>query len=121
MAGVDVLNCGVLGSGSTYVYGYCDATYKEKMNEEETVTFVKNSECEIEDLLLNLRTNDIDVTHSCSLNSFVSCHEPRWIIRWMCPYVCNQEGRSAKDLYSGQRVASVSLTGKVSFNPCNNF
>jgi 20S proteasome subunit beta 1 len=25
------------------VYGYCDATYKDKMNEEETVTFVKNS------------------------------------------------------------------------------
>lgn len=34
---------GGIGSGSTYVYGYCDATYKDKMNEEETVTFVKNS------------------------------------------------------------------------------
>ena len=48
-----MLICGVSGSGSTYVYGYCDATYKEKMNEEETVTFVKNSACEIEDLLLD--------------------------------------------------------------------
>ena len=31
------------GSGSTYVYGYCDATYKEGWNEEETINFVKNS------------------------------------------------------------------------------
>ena len=34
-----------LGSGSTYVYGYCDATYQEGWNEEQTVKFVKNSEC----------------------------------------------------------------------------
>lgn len=32
------------GSGSTYVYGYCDATYRDNMSEEETVNFVKNSE-----------------------------------------------------------------------------
>ncbi|OCF35461.1 20S proteasome subunit beta 1 [Kwoniella heveanensis BCC8398] len=31
------------GSGSTYVYGYCDATYREGWNEEETVQFVKNT------------------------------------------------------------------------------
>jgi 20S proteasome subunit beta 1 len=31
------------GSGSTYVYGYCDATYKEGWGQEETVEFVKNS------------------------------------------------------------------------------
>jgi hypothetical protein len=101
MAGVDVLICGVVGSGSTYVYGYCDATYKEKMNEEETVTFVKNSECNIETPVLCLRTGLTDLVHSCLPNSLVACHEPRWIIRWMCPYVCYQEGRCAKDLYSG--------------------
>ncbi|WWD15926.1 hypothetical protein CI109_100350 [Kwoniella shandongensis] len=33
------------GSGSTYVYGYCDATYREGWSEEETVKFVKNSGC----------------------------------------------------------------------------
>lgn len=32
------------GSGSTYVYGYCDATYKEGWGRDETVNFVKNSE-----------------------------------------------------------------------------
>lgn len=32
------------GSGSTYVYGYCDATYREGWNEEETIKFVKDSE-----------------------------------------------------------------------------
>jgi len=33
----------MIGSGSTYVYGYCDATYREGWSEEETVQFVKNS------------------------------------------------------------------------------
>ena len=31
------------GSGSTYVYGYCDATYKEGWDRDQTVEFVKNS------------------------------------------------------------------------------
>jgi 20S proteasome subunit beta 1 len=30
------------GSGSTYIYGYCDAAYKEGMNKEEAIDFVKN-------------------------------------------------------------------------------
>lgn len=32
------------GSGSTYVYGYCDATYRDGWGRDETVQFVKNSE-----------------------------------------------------------------------------
>ncbi|BEJ02741.1 hypothetical protein CcaverHIS631_0705360 [Cutaneotrichosporon cavernicola] len=31
------------GSGSTYVYGYCDATYRENWGEEQTIEFVKNT------------------------------------------------------------------------------
>lgn len=31
------------GSGSTYVYGYCDATYQDGWGRNETVNFVKNS------------------------------------------------------------------------------
>lgn len=31
------------GSGSTYVYGYCDATYQEGWGKEQTVQFVKNT------------------------------------------------------------------------------
>ncbi|KAH7887868.1 nucleophile aminohydrolase [Phlebopus sp. FC_14] len=31
------------GSGSTYVYGYCDATYQEGWGRDETVDFVKNT------------------------------------------------------------------------------
>ncbi len=30
------------GSGSTYIYGYCDSTYKPGMNQEECKQFVKN-------------------------------------------------------------------------------
>ena len=31
------------GSGSTYIYGYTDAHWKEDMTEEEGIDFVKNS------------------------------------------------------------------------------
>ncbi|GAA6005243.1 hypothetical protein JCM10207_002911 [Rhodosporidiobolus poonsookiae] len=31
------------GSGSTYIYGYCDATYREDFTKEETIDFVRNS------------------------------------------------------------------------------
>ena len=31
------------GSGSTYIYAYCDATYKPGMNKEQCRTFVKNA------------------------------------------------------------------------------
>ncbi|RKO89156.1 nucleophile aminohydrolase, partial [Blyttiomyces helicus] len=31
------------GSGSTYIYGYCDATYKEGMSKEEAIEFTRNS------------------------------------------------------------------------------
>ncbi|KAF9055101.1 20S proteasome subunit [Hymenopellis radicata] len=31
------------GSGSTYVYGYCDATYQDGWGRDETVNFVKNT------------------------------------------------------------------------------
>ncbi|EEH04422.1 proteasome component [Histoplasma capsulatum G186AR] len=31
------------GSGSTYIYGYCDANWREGMTEEEGIEFVKNS------------------------------------------------------------------------------
>lgn len=31
------------GSGSTYVYGYCDATYQDGWGKDETIEFVKNS------------------------------------------------------------------------------
>ena len=31
------------GSGSTYIYGYCDANWKEGMSEAEAVAFVKGA------------------------------------------------------------------------------
>lgn len=31
------------GSGSTYIYGYCDANWRENMSEEEGVKFVKGA------------------------------------------------------------------------------
>ena len=35
-----------LGSGSTYIYGHCDATYKKKMTKEECYRFVANGKNE---------------------------------------------------------------------------
>ena len=38
-----VKNCiFVVGSGSTYIYGHCDATYKPGMTKEECFAFVSN-------------------------------------------------------------------------------
>ena len=31
------------GSGSTYIYGYCDANWKEDMTEEEGIKFVRGA------------------------------------------------------------------------------
>lgn len=42
------------GSGSTYVYGYCDATYQEGWGKDETIKWVKNSAYSI--LILLYRT-----------------------------------------------------------------
>ena len=30
------------GSGSTYIYGFCDANFRENMTKEEGIEFVKN-------------------------------------------------------------------------------
>lgn len=30
------------GSGSTFIYGYCDAEYKDNMTKEEAIKFTKN-------------------------------------------------------------------------------
>jgi 20S proteasome subunit beta 1 len=35
------------GSGSTYIYGYCDSVYKEGMNKNEAIEFVKNGNISI--------------------------------------------------------------------------
>ncbi|KAF8428136.1 nucleophile aminohydrolase [Tirmania nivea] len=33
----------ISGSGSTYIFGYCDSNWKDDMNEEEAVAFVKGA------------------------------------------------------------------------------
>ena len=39
------------GSGSTYIYGYCDAHYKAGMTKEECMDFVKNGRFMFEAIL----------------------------------------------------------------------
>lgn len=31
------------GSGSTYIYGYCDTNYRQNMNEAEAIDFLKHA------------------------------------------------------------------------------
>lgn len=40
---ISVSSSSFLGSGSTYIYGYCDSTWKPGMSREETLEFVKNA------------------------------------------------------------------------------
>lgn len=40
----DVMYVPCPGSGSTYIYGYCDATFREDWGREETIEFVRNCE-----------------------------------------------------------------------------
>lgn len=42
------------GSGSTYIYGYCDANYRDTWGKEETVEFVRNGASYLSLLLLSL-------------------------------------------------------------------
>ena len=30
------------GSGSTYIYGYCDSVYRKDMTQEEAIQFIRN-------------------------------------------------------------------------------
>ena len=32
------------GSGSTYIYGYCDSVFKDNMTKDEAIEFTKNGE-----------------------------------------------------------------------------
>lgn len=51
------------GSGSTYIYGFCDANYKENMTKDECLVFVSNG------IIL--------LIFSC-----FTCHVSRWFFRW---------------------------------------
>lgn len=77
----------VTGSGSTYVYGYCDATYKEGWGRDETVNFVKNSAYSVIDLVRPVLIIFISAPSSRTRN--VS----RWFIWRGHPYVRNYRGR----------------------------
>lgn len=66
------------GSGSTYVYGYCDATYREGWGEAETVEFVRNSKFE-----------PSPITHVSTRTS----HGARWFVRRLYPYVRHHKGQ----------------------------
>lgn len=40
-----LVNLSSLGSGSTYIYGHCDSTYRRGMDREQCIRFVQNGKC----------------------------------------------------------------------------
>ena len=56
------------GSGSTYVYGYCDATYQEGWDRDQTVEFVKNSTSSFTALLLSCDADRVYSTCTCNVS-----------------------------------------------------
>lgn len=72
----------LVGSGSTYVYGYCDATYQEGWNEEQTVQFVRNSKS-------NTYSKHPPLSNVLAIYSVSS--KP---LRSPCPETVRQEARS---------------------------
>ena len=55
--------CAIGGSGSTYIYGYVDAHYKEGMSKDECLKFVSNGE-----LVLSEDMNTLHVSLQCQVN-----------------------------------------------------
>jgi len=60
------------GSGSGFIYGYCDANWKEKMTFEEARTFAINGNKLFTKKVLNL------------LSSYFFGYVQRWFFRWLC-------------------------------------
>ena len=86
------------GSGSAYIYGYCDSNWKEGWGEEETVEFVKNGE-----LRSSERSAGLPMT-PC-LNSAEPGHEPRWLVRGHDPHGRHLRRWCAEALYSRKPAA----------------
>lgn len=78
---VHLLKRTLIGSGSTYVYGYCDATYQEGWGKDETINFVRNSTptCRISCRWLTANSN----------NSSGTGNVARWLLWWGYPHVCH--------------------------------
>ena len=52
------------GSGSTYIYGYCDATWKAGWGKHQTIEFVKNGKFPIASICRSLQ----NLSLTCSIN-----------------------------------------------------
>lgn len=73
------------GSGSTYIYGLVDSTYKEGMTKEECKEFVKKGNIKYYFLCLEFPF----VTIFMVFGSDFTCHGKRWFIRWCHPFGCH--------------------------------
>ena len=63
-----MLICSHTGSGSTYIYGYCDANFKKGMDKEKCIDFVKNCK-----FMLNNTANYYSVCTCAKGYAFVVC------------------------------------------------
>lgn len=72
---------GIGGSGSSYVYGFIREFFREGMNRNETVEFVKKGNYR---LGTNTKKNNSFQLIECVFNSFsyLACNVFRWQFRW---------------------------------------
>lgn len=87
------------GSGSTYVYGYCDATYREGWGRDETINFVKNS--------VFFPSFSALVLFTESKISIGAGNVARWFLGWCYPHVCHHRRQGGKALCTRERTAQV--------------
>lgn len=98
------------GSGSTYVYGWCDATYREDWNKDETVKFVTESASPL--LVTVLAPSLLPDVALRPVRSSCARHESRRVQRGHDPPRHHHRGRRRARLCARERAAAC-----VSFPP----
>lgn len=79
------------GSGSAYIYGFCDRYFKPNMEKDEALAFLRKG------LLLLLLLFFVCLLFVDLLFfvfffiSCITCYSSRWIIRWCCTNMCHEQ------------------------------
>lgn len=75
------------GSGSTYIYGYCDSKYRDNMSREECIEFVQN--CKWSLIYISRRQFGSKGWRFVPLFSSCACYVSRRFFRWCYSYGCH--------------------------------
>lgn len=92
------------GSGSTYIYGYCDSVFKEDMSKEQCIEFVQN--CTYLSLALFLTSSERAISSFCSFPSHspLSGHVARRLLWWRYSYGHHHRGWCRENDDPGKQI-----------------